>query len=426
MIRACDPYGHAAIETMPVRPPTTAECNRRESVGRIFLIFLRLGLSSFGGPVAHLGYFRDEFVVRRRWLDEARYADLVALCQLLPGPASSQTGMALGMGRRGYRGALAAWAGFTLPSALVMVLFALGLARHGELLPSAVLHGLKIVAVAVVAQAVWGMARSLCADAPRVTLMALAASMMLARPGAATQIGVILAAGLVGLRWFRPEQSRADERVDDPHPVGRGRLAGIVWLGVFGACLIGLPILTRSLAAPTLAVIDAFFRAGALVFGGGHVVLPLLQAAVVPNGWVDEQVFLAGYGAAQAVPGPMFTFAAFLGASLQVGPSGWSGGLLCLVAIFAPSFMLIASALPFWEALRRNARLRAALAGINAAVVGLLLAALYDPVWTSAIEAPRDFTLALLTFVALMFWKWPPWWVVVAGSLISWLMSALM
>lgn len=414
------------METMPVRPPATAGCGRPESVGQIFLIFLRLGLTSFGGPVAHLGYFRDEFVVRRRWLDEARYADLVALCQLLPGPASSQTGMALGMGRCGYRGALAAWAGFTLPSALIMVLFALGLARHGDLLPSAVLHGLKIVAVAVVAQAVWGMARSLCADAPRVTMMTFAAGMVLATPGAATQIGVILAAGLAGLRWFRPEQSRADELADDPHPVGRGRRAGIVWLGVFGACLIGLPILTRSLAAPTLAVVDAFFRAGALVFGGGHVVLPLLQAAVVPNGWVDEQAFLAGYGAAQAVPGPLFTFAAFLGASLQVGPSGWSGGLLCLVAIFAPSFMLIAAALPFWEALRHNARLRAALAGVNAAVVGLLLAALYDPVWTGAIEAPRDFTLALLAFVALMFWKWQPWLVVVVGSLISWLVSALM
>jgi chromate transporter len=334
--------------------------------------------------------------------------------------------MGLGMGRRGYRGALAAWAGFTLPSAVVMVLFALGLARHGELLPSAVLHGLEIVAVAVVAQAVWGMARSLCADAPRVTLMALAACLALVMPGAAMQIGVIVAAGLAGLRWFRPEQSRADELADDPHAVGRGRRAGIIWLGVFGACLIGLPILTHSLAAPTLAVIDAFFRAGALVFGGGHVVLPLLQAAVVPNGWVDEQAFLAGYGAAQAVPGPLFTFAAFLGASLQVGLSGWSGGLLCLVAIFAPSFMLIAAALPFWEVLRRNVRLRAALAGVNAAVVGLLLAALYDPVWTGAIDAPRDFALAMLAFVALMFWRWPPWSVVVAGSLVSWLVSVLL
>lgn len=256
--------------------------------------------------------------------------------------------------------------------------------------------------------------------------MALAACLALVMPGAAMQIGVIVAAGLAGLRWFRTEQSRADELADDPHAVGRGRRAGIIWLGVFGACLIGLPILTHSLAAPTLAVIDAFFRAGALVFGGGHVVLPLLQAAVVPNGWVDEQAFLAGYGAAQAVPGPLFTFAAFLGASLQVGLSGWSGGLLCLVAIFAPSFMLIAAALPFWEVLRRNVRLRAALAGVNAAVVGLLLAALYDPVWTGAIDAPRDFALAMLAFVALMFWRWPPWSVVVAGSLVSWLVSVLL
>ncbi|MDD3651524.1 chromate efflux transporter [Immundisolibacter sp.] len=380
----------------------------RESLGGLFLIFLRLGLTSFGGPIAHLGFFRDEFVTRRRWLGERAYADLVALCQFLPGPASSQVGMAIGLARHGYRGALAAWAGFTLPSALAMILFALGLARHGDLLPAGALHGLKIVAVAVVAQAVWGMARSLCPDAPRVTLLALAACTVLALPSAGAQVGVIAAAGLVGLVLLRPEPVAAHE----PLPLTLRRRAGVFWLALFFALLVGLPILARLWPAPALTVTDAFFRAGALVFGGGHVVLPLLQAAVVPPGWVDAQTFLAGYGAAQAVPGPLFTFAAFLGASMKSGPSGWPGGLLCLAAIFAPSFLLVAGALPFWERLRRAARMRSALAGINAAVVGLLLAALYDPVWVQAIGAGRDFALALVAFVALVIWKLPPWLVV--------------
>ena len=390
---------------------------RRESLWDLFLIFLRLGLTSFGGPVAHLGYFRDEFVTRRRWFGERSYADLVALCQFLPGPASSQVGMAIGLARHGYRGAFAAWAGFTLPSALAMILFALGLAAHGELLPAGALHGLKIVAVAVVAQAVWGMGRSLCPDGSRVTLMALAAGAVLALPGASAQIGVIAAGGLIGLLLLRVEPITAH----DPLPVAQSRRAGVLWLAIFFALLTGLPILARLL--PVLAVVDAFFRAGALVFGGGHVVLPLLQAAVVPPGWVDGQTFLAGYGAAQAVPGPLFTFAAFLGASMQAGPSGWLGGLLCLTAIFAPSFLLVAGALPFWEALRRNARTRAALAGINAAVVGVLLAALYDPVWVQAVGAPRDFALALLAFVALVFWRLPPWLVVLGCAAGGWLIG---
>ncbi|GMU45674.1 MAG: chromate transporter [Porticoccaceae bacterium] len=391
----------------------------RESLWGLFLIFLRLGLTSFGGPVAHLGYFRDEFVTRRRWLGERSYADLVALCQFLPGPASSQVGMALGLARHGYCGAFAAWAGFTLPSALAMILFALGLAAHGELLPAGALHGLKIVAVAVVAQAVWGMGRSLCPDGSRVTLMALAAGAVLALPGAAAQVGVIAAGGLIGVVLLRPESVTAH----DPLPVAQSRRAGVLWLALFFALLIGLPILVRLWPVPTLSLVDAFFRAGALVFGGGHVVLPLLQAAVVPPGWVDGQTFLAGYGAAQAVPGPLFTFAAFLGASMQAGPSGWLGGLLCLTAIFAPSFLLVAGTLPFWEDLRRNARMRAALAGINAAVVGVLLAALYDPVWAGAIFAPRDFALALLAFVALVFWRLPPWLVVAGCVLGGWLIG---
>lgn len=387
-----------------------------ESLLGLFLIFLRLGLTSFGGPVAHLGYFRDEFVTRRRWLGERAYADLVALCQFLPGPASSQVGMAIGLARHGNRGAFAAWAGFTLPSALVMILFALGLARHGELLPAGALHGLKIVAVAVVAQAVWGMARSLCPDAPRVTLMALAACVVLALPGSGAQVGVIAAAGLVGLVLLRPEPVAAHE----PLPLTLRRRAGVFWLALFFALLIGLPILAQLWPAPALTVTDAFFRAGALVFGGGHVVLPLLQAAVVPPGWVDAQTFLAGYGAAQALPGPLFTFAAFLGAAMHGSPSGWLGGLLCLAAIFAPSFLLVAGALPFWEALRRNAHMRAALASVNAAVVGVLLAALYDPVWVQAITGPRDFALALLGFVALVFWRLPPWVVVLGCGLAGW------
>ena len=400
-------------------PATDLEAPQRESRFDLFLIFLRLGLTSFGGPIAHLGYFREEFVTRRRWFGERSYAELVALCQFLPGPASSQVGMAIGLARHGYAGALAAWAGFTLPSALAMILFALGLARHGELLPAGALHGLEIVAVAVVAQAVWGMARALCPDPPRVTMMALAACAVLALPGPLTQIGVIAGTGLIGLMWLRVGAEPAHE----PLSIPLRRRAGAVWLMLFCALLLGLPLLARLLPVPALAVIDAFFRAGALVFGGGHVVLPLLQAAMVPPGWVDGQTFLAGYGAAQAVPGPLFSFAAFLGASMQSGPSGWLGGLLCLAAIFAPSLLLVAGALPFWERLRNNAHMRAALAGINAAVVGVLLAALYDPVWVQAIAAPRDFALALVAFVALLFWRLPPWLVVWSCAAGSWLLD---
>ncbi|WP_144732792.1 chromate efflux transporter [Extensimonas perlucida] len=390
------------------------------SAWAIFLIFLRLGLSSFGGPIAHLGYFRTEFVEKRRWLSEHAYADLVALCQFLPGPASSQVGMALGFSRGGYAGALAAWLGFTLPSAIALILFALGLARHAELLPAGALHGLKVVAVAVVAQAVWGMARTLCADVPRVSIMAIATCAALALPSAWGQVGIIVAAGLVGLLWFAPPP--ALDRVG--LPIAMGRRAGAVWLALFCVLLLGLPALAAAWPSQPLRMVDAFYRAGALVFGGGHVVLPLLQAEVVPPGWVSQEAFLAGYGAAQAVPGPLFTFAAFLGASMNVAPSGWWGGLLCLAAIFAPSFLLILGALPFWELLRHDVRARKALFGINAAVVGLLLAALYTPVWTSAILAPQDFGLALLALVALMFWRLPPWLVVLGSGLLGSLLGA--
>ncbi len=381
----------------------------------IFLIFLRLGLTSFGGPIAHLGYFRDEFVTRRRWLTELSYADLVALCQFLPGPASSQVGIALGLSRSGYAGALAAWSGFTLPSAIALILFALGISSYGDVMPSGVLHGLKVVAVAVVAQAVWGMARNLCPDAPRITIMSAATCFVLLVPSAWGQIGVIVMAAIFGLLFFKPQ----NEAVHDTLPIAIRRRVGVFWLMLFFALLMGLPLLSVIFPNQTLSMVDAFYRAGSLVFGGGHVVLPLLQAEVVPSGWVSNDAFLAGYGAAQAVPGPLFTFSAFLGASMDEAPSGWLGGLICLLAIFTPSFLLIMGALPFWERLRGNTQMRAALCGVNAAVVGLLLAALYKPVWISAVNAPQDFGLALIALVALMFWKLPPWLVVVGSGVVG-------
>lgn len=378
----------------------------------VFWIFLRLGLTSFGGPIAHLGYFRQELVVRRQWLTERSYADLVALCQFLPGPASSQVGIALGLSRSGYAGALAAWAGFTLPSAVVLMLFAQGITHYGDALPAGVLHGLKVVAVAVVAQAVWGMARNLCPDVPRITTMVAATCAVLLVPSVWVQVGVMALAAVVGLRWCKPPPGQAH----DPLSMAIGPRAGAFWLALFFALLIGLPLWAGASAHQTLALVDAFYRAGALVFGGGHVVLPLLQAEVVPTGWVGNDAFLAGYGAAQAVPGPLFTFAAFLGAAMQQPPTGWLGGVVALLAIFAPSFLLVLGALPFWERLRGHTRTQAALAGTNAAVVGLLLAALYQPVWTSAIHTPPDFGLALVAWVALMFWKWPPWLVVLGSA----------
>lgn len=393
--------------------------DRPASSWSVFLIFLRLGLTSFGGPVAHLGYFRDEFVTRRRWLSERSYGDLVALCQFLPGPASSQVGIALGLSRAGYGGALAAWLGFTLPSAVVLILFALGIAQHSTALPPGALHGLKVVAVAVVAKAVWGMARNLCSDAARISVMLIAACVALLQTSAWGQVAVISAAALAGLLLFKPTPPAAHDAL----PVTLSRRAGAMWLSLFVLVLAGLPILAQLIPNQGLAMIDAFYRSGSLVFGGGHVVLPLLQAEVVPTGWVSNDVFLAGYGAAQAMPGPLFTFAAFLGASMSQAPSGWLGGLLCLLAIFAPSFLLVLGALPFWESLRRSPRTQAALAGVNAAVVGLLLAALYQPVWTSAIFSARDFGLALIGLVALMVWKLPPWLVVVGSGALGWLLS---
>jgi chromate transporter len=379
------------------------------SAGQVFLAFLKLGLTSFGGPVAHLGYFREEFVVRRRLLREETYADLMALCQFLPGPASSQVGIAVGLSQAGFPGALAAWTGFTLPSAVVLILFAFGVTAAGDAaVHGGWLHGLKIAAVAVVAQAVWGMAKSLCPDRPRRTMALAAAALVLAWPGVWGQIGAIAAGGLFGVVWMRGSGGVATET----HLVPVGKKVAVFSLALFFSLLFGLPLLAAATGSQMMILFDSFFRSGALVFGGGHVVLPLLQAEVVNPGWVGNDLFLAGYGAAQAVPGPLFTFSAYLGAVMGAGPGGWAGGALCLTAIFLPSFLLVTGMMPFWDALRRRPMVRPALAGINAAVVGLLLAALYTPVWSSGILSSTDFILGLAAFGLLTIWKVTPWIVV--------------
>lgn len=392
---------------------SAASISQRGPAWEVLLVFLRLGLTSFGGPIAHLGYFHDEFVVRRRWLEEKTYADLVALCQFLPGPASSQVGIAIGLSRAGYLGSLAAWVGFTLPSAIALVLFAYGVEAFGGARGGGWLHGLKVVAVAVVAQAVLSMMRSLAPDRERATLAVIAAALVLAIPSAWGQIGAIALGAVAGLVLFRGPAPV--DHVALPHPVSRA--AGVVALALFFALLLGLPLLAASVASQGLTLFEAFYRSGSLVFGGGHVVLPLLQASVVPPGWVTNDAFLAGYGAAQAVPGPLFTFAAYLGAVMGPQPNGWTGAALCLVAVFLPSFLLVIGALPFWDELRRRRWAQSALTGVNAAVVGLLLAALYHPVWTAAITSAADFALASAAFLLLFMWKTPPWLVVVLCAL---------
>jgi chromate transporter len=395
-----------------VEPEPVATSQPRGATLEVLAVATRLGLTSFGGPIAHLGYFRAEYVVRRRWLDEQTYADLVALCQFLPGPASSQVGIAVGIIRAGLLGGLAAWVGFTLPSAAALVAFGLGLQAVG-VADAGWLHGLKVVAVAVVAQAVWGMARNLCPDRARATIAILAALATLAWPAALGQVAIIAIAGLAGWRLFAvPDTPPARHR---PVPVS-ARL-GVAALTLQAGLLVGLPLLRAAWPSQALAVVDSFFRAGSLVFGGGHVVLPLLQAEVVPPGWVTNAQFVAGYGAAQAVPGPLFTFAAYLGAVMGPAPNGVAGAALALGAIFLPSFLLVVGVLPFWDALRGRPAAQAALRGVNAAVVGLLLAALYQPVWTSAIAGPADFGLALAAFGLLVLWKLPPWLVVVLAAL---------
>ncbi|MEZ0227061.1 MAG: chromate efflux transporter [Planctomycetota bacterium] len=379
----------------------------------VLTVFLKLGLTSFGGPVAHLAYFRDELVTRRQWIDEDGYAEIVALCQFLPGPASSQVGIALGLERAGFLGALAAWVGFTLPSAALLVAFALGLHALGVSADAPWLHGLKIVAVVVVALAVWGMAQSLCPDRPRASLAILAAIAAIATQGGPAQLGILAVGALLG-RLVLPREEPKPQRALRI-PVGR-RGAIVAWAIFFGL-LGGLAVAERALPGSSVAVASRFFRAGSLVFGGGHVVLPLLQREVVDPGWVTEQEFLAGYGAAQAVPGPLFSFAAYLGAVLRAGPGGVLGAALALCALYAPAFILVVAALPAWNRLRGSAGVQAALRGANAAVVGLLLAALYDPVWTSTMKTPRDFVVALGAFLLLGIWRMTPWVVVVLTAL---------
>ncbi|MCY4469886.1 MAG: chromate efflux transporter [Thiotrichales bacterium] len=388
----------------------------RQTATGVFLAFLALGLTSFGGPVAHIGYFREAFVARRQWMDERGYADLVALCQMLPGPTSSQVGIGIGLTKAGLAGAVAAWVGFTAPSAILLIALGYGVVAFDDVIPPGLLRGLGAVVVAVVAQAVWGMARTLCPDPPRFTIAVLAAAAVLAIGGATAQVAVIDAGGLVGVVRLRDETHSTPEPAQAV-PVSRVAVAS---LALFFVLLVLLPVLASTWPSQALALVDSFYRSGSLVFGGGHVVLALLKAEVLPTGWVPEHVFLAGYGAAQAVPGPLFTFSAYLGTVMDAPTGGWMGGLICLAAIFVPSFLLVIGTLPWWNALSRLHAARRAMIGVNAAVVGLLLAALYDPVWTSGVLSARDFVVALAAFALLVSWKLPPWLVVILGALAGW------
>lgn len=408
----------------PAHPSRPANANAaltdtQGSFAEVLLAFLKLGLTSFGGPVAHLGYFRTEFVARRQWLDDRSYSDLVALCQFLPGPTSSQVGMALGLGRCGWSGALAAWAGFTLPSAVALILFAMGLAQWTALAQSGAMQGLKVVSVAIVAQAVWAMAKSLCPDRLRVGVALAAALLVLAVPSTLAQISAIVMGGVWGRWMLRLSPLPAAQQRDH----GVSQRTGAALLGCFAALLLLLPLIAALSHSSALAVFSDFYQAGALVFGGGHVVLPLLQANVVPGGWLSNEAFLAGYGAAQAVPGPLFTFAAYLGAAMPSPFGGWLGGLVLLLAIFLPAFLLVIGALPYWQAWRQRSAVQRSLAGVNAAVVGVLGAALYDPVWTGAIHSSADFALALAAFALLVHARLSPVLVVLLAALAGWLLS---
>lgn len=393
---------------------------------QLFCCFLKLGLSSFGGPVAHLGYFRTEFVERRRWLSEQHYAELVALCQFLPGPASSQVGMALGMLKAGYLGALAAWLGFTLPSALLLIGLALGLTQFGAAISGldGLLHGLKIVAVAVVVQAVWGMAQSLCNSKAKLTLLALLLllSVPLSVLGPLSQVAIILMGACAGLCWLRDKPAVIAATGPAQHS-GISRRAAYCFAGLFVLLLLLLPLLRAATEMPLLALFDTFYRAGALVFGGGHVVLPLLQAEVVQSGQISPELFMAGYGVVQAAPGPLFTFAGYLGAAMPAGSSAAAllNAGVALVAVFLPGFLILCAAWPFWLQLRSHAAMQAALSGIGAAVVAILASALYQPVWTSTVKSPLDFALVVLAVVSLISWKCSPVWLVLAGAGVGWI-----
>jgi chromate transporter len=401
MVAAGKNVGRASAD----RPPGSAF--------EVLRVFLKLGLSSFGGPIAHIGYFREEFVVRRRWLDEGAFVDLVAFCQFLPGPASSQVGFSVGLMRAGYAGALAAWTGFTLPSAIALVLFAYGAGAMTSTLGTGLLRGLKLVAVAIVAQAVFGMARALCPDRERASIALLAALVVLFGASSIAQIAAIALGGLAGLWLCRGARHPVQGRMMVPV----SRRAAVVALTGFFVLLIGLPVVQSFDVAPGVALFDAFYRSGALVFGGGHVVLPLLRDSFVTPGWVSDDAFLAGYGAAQAVPGPLFSFGAYLGAIVAPSPHGLTGAALGLVGIFLPGLLILLGTLPFWDAFRKRDGAQAAMRGVSAAVVGVLGAALYSPVWTSSVKTAGDFGVALFGFVLLIAWRAPPLLVVVVGAL---------
>ena len=374
----------------------------------VFRIFLRLGLTSFGGPVAHIGYIRQEFVAQRQWLSESAFADLVGLSQFLPGPASSQVGFALGLSRAGLAGGLAAWTGFTLPSAILL----LALAHYAQRLTgpagTAAIHGLKIVAVAVVAQAVWGMARTLTPDLRRAAIAVMAAILIVLNSGASGQIIAIAAGALAGTLFCRGAVMPPKTQMVSPV----SNALSLASLAAFFILLFGLPFLAARLHSHALAVFDAFYRSGALVFGGGHVVLPLLRDAVVAPGWISTNDFLAGYGAAQAVPGPLFTVAAYLGSVMDGPPNGIAGGLIALIAIFLPGLLILTGALPFWDRFRTRVGAQAVMRGVNAAVVGILAAALYDPLWKTAIGGWTDAALAFAGLLMLTLGKFPAWLVV--------------
>lgn len=375
----------------------------------VFWVFLRWGCLAFGGPVAHLGYFQKEFVQRRGWLSDADYADLVALCQFLPGPASSQVGFAIGLKRAGVAGAFAAWVGFTLPSAGLMVGFAYGLSALGAVEEAGWVVGLKLAAVAVVADAIWSMASKLCPDRERALLALGGAALLLVTASALWQVAVIILGGAAGWLLFRGRTAPQPDR----SWASAGR-SGWPYLAAFFLLLLGLPVAYQIAGGDSVAVVEGFYRAGSLVFGGGHVVLPLLESFTVGPGWMDRDAFLAGYGAAQALPGPLFAFSSFLGASLSVGPGGVAGGLIALLAVYVPSWLLVLGAIPYWDRIRRLKAAQAALMGTNAAVVGLLLAAFYDPIWSAGITSPARLAFALVAFGSLRYGGLPPWALVLA------------
>lgn len=381
---------------------------KKNNYAEILKASTKLGLTSFGGPAAHIGYFRDEYVTKRKWLDDKAYADLVALCQFLPGPASSQVGISIGMLRGGIFGGFLSWFGFTMPSVILLMLFAL-IVTNGSF-DSGWIQGLKIVAVAVVAHALLGMGKSLAPDRQRIAIAVGAAIIILLIPTTWAQIGVIVLAGIVGYAIYRKDKA--------PDPVklvlSFGKKTGLAAWAIFATLLIGLPLIRPFIESTSFAIFDIFYRVGSIVFGGGHVVLPMLEREVVPD-WMTPDTFIAGYGAAQAVPGPLFTLASYLG---QLMNGGW-GLVIAVVAMFLPSFLLVIGTLPFWSIIRTKSGVQAALKGVNASVVGILLAALYDPVFTSGIRGPVDFAIAITAFAMLVYFKLAPWIVVLVTAVLG-------